>query len=205
MIACSQPLEARDAAHRLGNGGVAYRVIGGEKFVGQLEFALIENLLQLCSAENRSVGMMPPERLWCQLRRGPKSEDSADPGSLYVSRTETAEILYALGAFGTRDDANLAHHLQRLPVVPVLDDPAHRDAVHAHPAHLDLSAGRGNAHELAPMGAAGGPAGYCHVPFGALLLDGKVNVGESRMVRAHDLLDGLGTAAQLGITGAWLT
>src|SRR3712207_2219806 len=103
---------------------------------------------------------------------------------------------------GIRDGTYLAHHLQGLPIVPVFDDPAPRDAVHAHPTHLDPSAGRSDAHELALMRAAGDPPGNHHVPFGDLLLDREVNVGESGVVRAHDLLDVLGSAAQLGVTGS---
>jgi hypothetical protein len=54
-----------------------------------------------------------------------------------------------------------------------------------------------------PMkGAAGDPAGDHHVPFCDLLLDGEVNVGESRVVGAHDLLDVLGPAAELWVTGS---
>src|SRR5215204_6520855 len=112
------------------------------------------------------------------------------------------QALCALGMLGIRNGTYLAHHLQSLPVVPVFDDPAPRDAIHAHPAHLDPSSGRRDAHKLAMMGAAGDPAGNHHVPFGHLLLDREVNVGESRVVRAYDLLYILGPAAQLGVTGS---
>src|SRR5215203_325273 len=112
------------------------------------------------------------------------------------------QALCALGMLGIRNGTYLAHHLQSFPVVPVFDDPAPRDTVHAHPAHLDPSSGRRDAHELPPMGAACDPPGNHHVPFGDLLLDREVNVGESRVVRAHDLLDVLGSAAQLGVAGS---
>src|SRR3954465_15142760 len=58
------------------------------------------------------------------------------------------------------------------------------------------------AHKLAPMGAASDPAGNYHVPFGDLLLDREDNVGESRVVGAYGLIDILGPAAQLGVTGS---
>jgi hypothetical protein len=103
---------------------------------------------------------------------------------------------------GIRDGTYLAHHLQSLPIVPVFDDPAPRDAVHAHPTHLDPSSGWRDAHELALMGTTSDPPGDYHVPFGYLLLDGEVNVGESRVVRTYDLLDVLGPAAELWVTGS---
>src|SRR5215217_6262288 len=98
---------------------------------------------------------------------------------------------------GIRDGTYLAHHLQSLPIVPVFDDPAPRDAVHAHPTNLDPSSGRRDAHELALMVAAGDPAGNQHVPLGDLLFDREVNVLESRVVVAYDLHDVLGPAAEL--------
>src|SRR5215203_7379573 len=113
-----------------------------------------------------------------------------------------SQALCALGMLGIRDGTYLAHHLQCLPIVPVFDDPAPRDAVHAHPTHLDPSSGRRDTHELASMGAAGDPPGNYHVPFGDLLLHGEVNGGESRVVGAPDLLDVLGSAAELGVTGS---
>src|SRR5262245_58425217 len=81
----------------------------------------------------------------------------------YISVSSLAAQLAGLTRRG--DDAELLHHPQGVPLDPLLDDPATGDPVDVDCRHFCRPAGRGNAHELAPMGTPRCPAAHHLVPL----------------------------------------
>src|SRR5215208_5529226 len=114
------------------------------------------------------------------------------------------QALCALGMLGIRDSIYLAHHLQGFPVVPVFDDPAPGDAVHTHPTHLDPSSGRRDAHDLAPMGAAGDPSGTTMSPSATCFSTVKLMSGKAEWYARTICLMSSGPRLSSGSPGAWL-
>src|ERR687886_368316 len=93
--------------------------------------------------------------------------------------------------FRSGNHAKLLQHAQLVEVVPLFLDLAAGDADDGDARDRHLFAGRGDAHEIAPVGPAVRPAiGYL-VPFGDQVLDGGTPIGEGAAVHADELLDAL--------------
>jgi hypothetical protein len=95
-----------------------------------------------------------------------------------------------------RDNAELLHHAQRIPVGPGFHDLSAGDVEYVDPRHHDRLAGGGNAHQLALVRAASCPADHHPDPFGKLVFDSEVNVGKGTAVEGDELFEALGTRRQ---------
>jgi hypothetical protein len=95
------------------------------------------------------------------------------------------------GGFGfgeLRDDAELLHKTQSIPVDPAFRYLAVREAGDGHPGDVDLLPGWCNPAEIPFMGTPTGPTGHYYFAFGDDVLDRQSNVGESRAVEGRSLL-----------------
>src|SRR5580704_1336089 len=97
-----------------------------------------------------------------------------------------------------RNDAELLHEAQSVPVDIAFEHFAVRKAGNAYAGDLELLAGGGHAVEFALMGAAARPASDDGFAFGKQVLDRETNVGEGLAVKSHSLLLTLGTSADIG-------
>src|ERR671916_2374078 len=79
------------------------------------------------------------------------------------------------------DGADLLEQAECVPVGPALRDLAALEAVGLVAGMRHKLAGGSCAHDLTPMGTANGVAAYHFVPFGHLILDGNLGIGESAM------------------------
>src|SRR5579872_1051641 len=92
-----------------------------------------------------------------------------------------------------RDDAQLLHHAQRIPLFPLLDDFSIDDPVNADAAEDQLLFGRCVAHEGSSMCTGECPASDNLVAFGDLIEDDPVGIGKSSK-RGGEKLAVLGAA-----------
>src|SRR5439155_24475622 len=76
-----------------------------------------------------------------------------------------------LGVGELRNNAELLHHPERVPVRVLLDDLPVRKAGESESRDLHLLAGGGDAHQVAVVGAATCPAGRDLVALGGLIVD----------------------------------
>src|SRR5215211_7693207 len=102
----------------------------------------------------------------------------------------------------SRNNAQLLHHAQLVHVVPtfhhfaLLGEPED-----AYPRNHHLIASGSDASELALVGAASLPTGNDLVPFGYLILDNTMKIGEGLTELAHELFDVLGATFQGSAVG----
>src|SRR5215203_3084003 len=102
----------------------------------------------------------------------------------------------------SRNNAQLLHHAQLVHVVPtfhhfaLLGEPED-----AYPRNHHLIASGSDASELALVGAASLPTGNDLVPFGYLILDNAMKIGEGLTELAHELFDVLGATFQSSAVG----
>src|SRR5215211_2625144 len=102
----------------------------------------------------------------------------------------------------SRNNAQLLHHAQLVHVVPtfhhfaLLGEPED-----AYPRNHHLIASGSDASELALVGAASLPTGNDLVPFGYLILDNAMKIGEGLTELAHESLDVLGATFQGSAVG----
>src|SRR5215213_7977003 len=102
----------------------------------------------------------------------------------------------------SRNNAQLLHHAQLVHVVPTF----HHFALlgeqeDAYPRNHHLIASGSDASELALVGAASPPTGNDLVPFGYLILDDAMKIGEGLTELAHESFDVLGATFQGSAVG----
>jgi hypothetical protein len=97
-----------------------------------------------------------------------------------------------------RDDAELLHKAQRVPVDIGFRYLAVREAANGYSGDGELLPGWRNPAEITFMGTAAGPTGHYCIAFGNDVLDGQSNVGESRAVESYPLLFTLRAAPKIG-------
>jgi hypothetical protein len=103
-----------------------------------------------------------------------------------------------LGAAEFRNDAELLHEAQSVPVDIALEHFAVRKAGNAYAGDVELLVSGGDAVEFALMGTAARPTSHNGFAFGNEVLDRETNVRESIAVKSDSLLLGFGSAAYIG-------
>src|SRR6267154_1087346 len=105
------------------------------------------------------------------------------------------------GGFGfgeLRDDAELLHEAQSVPVDIAFRHFAVRDAGDGHSGNGERLPGWHNPAEIPFMGTAAGPTGHDRFAFGDDVLDRHTKVGESSAVESRSLLFTLRAAPKIG-------
>src|SRR5882762_8689106 len=106
---------------------------------------------------------------------------------------------YGFGSVGElRDDAELLHKAQGVPVNKAFRYLAVRDASDGHPGDGDVLPGWSNAIDVTFMGAPAEPAGHDCFAFGNDILDRQMEVGESCAIECRALLFAVGAAPKIG-------
>src|SRR5215218_6477984 len=96
----------------------------------------------------------------------------------------------------SRNNAQLLHHVPTFDHFALLGEPED-----AYPSNHHLIASGSDASELALVGAASLPTGNDLVPFGYLILDNAMKIGEGLTELAHESLDVLGATFQGSAVG----
>src|SRR5579872_2034499 len=86
-----------------------------------------------------------------------------------------------------RDDSQLLHHAQRIPLFPLLGDCSIDEAIDADAAEDQLFFGGCDAHERSALGTGKCPASDDLVTFSDLIDDGPPGIGESSRHRGEKL------------------
>jgi len=106
---------------------------------------------------------------------------------------------YCLGSVGElRDDAELLHEAQSVPVDIAFHDLAVRDTSDGHAGDGDVLPRRRNAVEITFMGASAGPAGHDCFAFGNDIFDRQMKVREGSAIQSRSLLFTAGAAPKIG-------
>src|SRR3984957_6299856 len=105
---------------------------------------------------------------------------------------------HGFGSAEFRDDAELLHEAQSVPVDIAFEHFAVRKAGNAYAGDVELLAGWSHAVEFALMGAAARPARDNGFAFGRQVLDRETNVGEGITVQGPSLLLALGAPPEIG-------
>src|SRR5258707_11175943 len=105
------------------------------------------------------------------------------------------------GFGGLRDDAELLHKAQSVPVDPAFRHLAVREAGNGYPGDSELLPRWRNPAQIAFMGTPTGPTGHHCFAFGNDVLDRQTKVGESSAVERCSLLLTLGTSPKIGCRG----
>src|SRR5229473_2956490 len=124
---------------------------------------------------------------------------------LVCRQSRTASLLpYCGGCSGNfdfgelRNDAELLHETQSVPVDPAFHHLAANEAGNADPGDGELLPRWGNAVEITLMGAAAGPTGRHDFAFGSEVLDRQSKVGERSAVESGSQLFTLGASPKIG-------
>jgi hypothetical protein len=102
------------------------------------------------------------------------------------------------GSAEFRDNAELLHEAQSIPVDEAFEHFAVRKAGNAYAGDVELLVCRGDPVEFALMGTAARPASHNGFAFGNEVLDRETNVGESIAVKSHSLLLSFRSPAEVG-------
>ena len=97
-----------------------------------------------------------------------------------------------------RDDAELLHHAQSVPVDVAFRQLAVQEASDGHAGDGELLSGGGNAVEIAFVGTVTGPTGHDGIAFGNEVPDGQAQIGESGAVEGRSLPFALGAVPKIG-------
>ena len=96
-----------------------------------------------------------------------------------------------------RDDAELLHEAQSVPVDIAFRQLAVQEASDGHTGDGELLSGGGNAVEIPFVGPVTGPTGHDGIAFGNEVLDGQAQVGESGAVEVCSLPFTLGAVPKI--------
>lgn len=113
---------------------------------------------------------------------------------------------YGCDGFGlaeVRDDAELLHKAQSVPVDPAFYHLAAAEADNAYSGDSELLSGWCNPVEIAFMGSPARPPGHYGFAFGNHVLDRQSTVGESGAIERRSLLLTLGAAPKVGVGASW--
>ncbi len=97
-----------------------------------------------------------------------------------------------------RDDTQLLHKAQGVPIHPAFHKLAVREAGNGHPGDVDLLPRWRNPAKITFMGTSTGPTGHHCFAFGDDVLDCQSNVGESSAVEGRSLLFTLRAPPKIG-------
>ena len=102
------------------------------------------------------------------------------------------------GAAEFRNDAELLHEAQRIPIDIALEHFAVREAGDAYAGDVELLVCWGDSVEFAFMGTTARPTSHNCFAFGNEVLDRETNVGEGIAVKSDSLLLSFGAATDIG-------